>query len=189
VYGTNVSLEGVNLAPLESTNQAYQLPVAIIKDDLRFHGTSGAVVRGMTMVYDEFELKQGPTTETFALTGNLFTSGLALRGRSTGVLTESQWAADFQEWQDATGGGLLATLLSSLLNSVKSLLGLGGSDSVYFPEWMQAQRGLTVQPKLLFEPETSGVRPHWQNWSQPIYQKDPADAGLRWNLVRWTESS
>jgi len=190
VYGTNVTLEAVNLAPLEGTNQAFQLPVAIIKDDLRFHGTSSAVVRGVTMVYDEFELKQGPPTESFALTGNLFASGLALRGRSTWVLlTESQWAADFQEWQDATGGGFLASLLSSLLNSVRSLLGLGGSDDIFFPEWMQAQRGLTVQPTLLFHPESSGVRPHWHNWSQPIYQKDPADPGLRWNLVRWTEGA
>lgn len=189
VYGTDVTLDPLNLPPLEESSQVYQLPVALIRDDLRFHGTSSASIRGLAMVYDEFELKPGPPTAGFTLTGNLWTSGLALRGRNNWLLTESQWAADFQEWQDATGGGLLAVLLEVLLNTVKSLLGLGANDDVYFPEWMQAQRGLTVQPTLLFSPDTSGVKPHWQNWTQPIYHKDPADPGLRWNLVRWSEGT
>jgi hypothetical protein len=188
VHGTGVSLTGVNLAPLEGNTNLYQLPVAIIKDDLRFHGTSNATVKGLAIVYDEFGLVPGASTAQFSLTGNVFASGLALGGRTPWVMTPNDWTNDYNDFNGT--GGLLAFLLNSLLNTIRSTLGLGPNDPVYFPEYMQHQRGFTVQPALKFSPETdTKIRPHWHNWSQPVYQKDPADPGLRWNLVRWTEAS
>ena len=189
VHGTNVVLEAVNLAPLESTSQVYQLPVALIRDDLRFHDTSSVTINGLAMVYDEFDLELGAATASFNLTGHLFANGLTLHGRSPWVMTSNDWDADHQEWDDATSGGPLAALLAALLNTVRNLLGLGANDDVYFPDWMQAQQGFTVEPSLNFRPPTSGVLPHWHTWSQPVYQKDPADMGLRWNLIRWSEVS
>jgi hypothetical protein len=40
---------------------------------------------------------------------------------------------------------------------------------------------------LTFAPGSSEVRPHWHDWSQPIYVKGPSDAGLLWELVRWED--
>jgi hypothetical protein len=47
---------------------------------------------------------------------------------------------------------------------------------------------LAAAPKLNFIPPTN-LTYHWPNWSQPIYVKADGDAGLRWNLVSWNESS
>jgi hypothetical protein len=188
VHGTSVSLEAANLAALEGNNQIYQLPVAIIKDDLRFHGTSNATVKGLAIVYDEFGLVQGAPTAQFSLTGSVFASGLALGGRDSWVMTSAAWTNDYNDFNGT--GSLLAILLNNLLNTIRSALGLNAGDPVYFPEYMQHQRGFTIQPKLKFDPEPdTKIRPHWHNWSQPVYQKDPIDPGLRWNLVRWTEAS
>jgi hypothetical protein len=170
VHGTDVSISGVNLAPLESTSQTYQLPVALVRDDLRFHGSSDATVRGLTMVYDEFELKEGPKTARFNLTGQLMTSGLAVRGRSEIALLGSL------EWE--TQHALFLLQLPIL-----------GPTEKYYPVWMQTKSAVPYSPLLRVERETNGVKYHWHNWTQPVYQKDPADAGLRWNLIRWTEAT
>jgi hypothetical protein len=52
---------------------------------------------------------------------------------------------------------------------------------------MQHVRGFTVQPALTLQPDSSGVLSRWQDWTQPIFQKDPGDPGLRWNLVRYED--
>jgi hypothetical protein len=170
VFGTGISIEGVNLAPLEGTNQNFQLPVAIIKDDLRMYSTSDATVLGLTMVYDEFEVAAGPKTAKFNLTGQLMTSGLAIRGRSEfALLGIVEWESQYT--------------LFMLQN-----LPLIPTSTKYFPVWMQDKSSLPVAPLIKLQRDTSGVKYHWQTWSQPIYLKDPADQGLRWNLVRWTES-
>jgi hypothetical protein len=187
VHGTNVTLEATNMAGLESSSDTFQLPVAIIKDDLRFHGTSNATVKGVAVVYDLFELAQGAPTARFSQQGSLITNGLSLRGRSNWVMTEDQWDDDYDDFNGS--GGLLGALLDGLLNTIRGVLGLGPGDEVYFPEYMQHVRGFTIQPALTFSPDSSGVKPHWHNWSLPVYVKDPADPGLRWNLIRWTEGS
>jgi hypothetical protein len=139
------------------------------------------------MVYDEFELRQGPTNAKFAMHGKLVTSGLRLRGRDPWIMTAGDWENDYDDFMG--NGGLLAFLLDALLNTIRGTLGLGPGDEVYFPEYMQHVRGFTITPKLTFQTETTGVKYHWHNWSQPVYQKDPADPGLRWNLIRWVEGS
>ena len=58
----------------------------------------------------------------------------------------------------------------------------------YFPDYEQAVRGFTVKPTLTFSPDSSGVKPHWHDWSQPFYQADPSDPGLKWEVVRWEEN-
>jgi hypothetical protein len=62
------------------------------------------------------------------------------------------------------------------------------ANSGYFPDWEQTQRSFTVKPTLTFSPDSSGVKPHWHDWSQPVYQPDPADPGLKWEVVRWEEN-
>jgi hypothetical protein len=54
---------------------------------------------------------------------------------------------------------------------------------------MQDNAGVPYAPLLRFQRDTTGVKYHWQNWTEPVYKKDPADQGLRWNLVRWSEGT
>ena len=170
VYGTNVVIKPVNLPGLYGSNTTYQLPTAMVADDLRMNSGSDVQIEGMAMVWDEFELKSGLATSKFALKGNLITSGLLLRGRSPWVLTPATWSND-----------------RTMFNM--QLLNLADPNrSLYFPDYLQKQRAFTVKPTLTFAPDSSGVLPHWHDWSQPLFQADPADQGLRWEVVRWEDS-
>jgi hypothetical protein len=119
----------------------------------------------MAMVWDAFELKSGVASSKFDLKGNLVTGTLELRGRTNWVMTPTQWSTDRFSF------------------SLQTLTG-----TPYFPDYLQALRGFTVKPALTFDPDSSGVKPHWHDWSQPVYQADPVDPGLRWEVVRWEDN-
>jgi hypothetical protein len=165
VSGTGVVLKAFDLPSLYGSNVVHQLPVVLASDDFRFNSGSNAKITGMTMVWDEFELRSGAASSKFELTGNLVTGTLQLRGRTGWTQTPLQWSTD------------------RLLFVAQALVGIP-----YFPDYEQNLRGFTVKPALTFEPNSSGVKPHWHDWSQPVYQADPADPGLRWEVVRWEDN-
>lgn len=185
IQGTNVVLQAANLPRLEGSNQTYQLPVLIVREDVRVFDGSGSQIKGVSVLFDEFELRRGAPTTTFSLTGNLLAAGINLKGRDTWTMNVTNWTNDYNDFNGT--GGLLAALLNSLLNTIRSALGLPGGATVHFPEYMQHVRGFTVQPALTLQPDSSGVLSRWQDWTQPIYQKDPGDPGLRWNLIRYED--
>ena len=185
IYGTNVVLQAANLPRLEGSNQNYQLPILIVREDVRIQGGSAAQIKGVSVLWDEFELKRGASTTQFALTGNLLAAGINLKGREPWTMTAADWTSDYNNY---TGNGSLTELLlNTLLNTIRSALGLPAGATVHFPEYMQHVRSFTVQPALTLKPDSSGVLSRWQDWTQPIYQKDPGDPGLRWNLVRYED--
>jgi hypothetical protein len=185
IHGTNVLLEAASLPRLEGSSQTLQLPVALVKTHLRINSNSSSQIKGTTIVWDDFEIKTGTPTTQFTLNGNLFTAGLNLRGRDGWTMTVSDWTSDYN---DFNGIGLLnAILLAARLNAVRTSQGLPGGATVHFPEYMQYVRGFNFQPTLTLQPNSSGVIPHWQDWTQPIFIKDPGDPGLRWNLVRYED--
>jgi hypothetical protein len=171
VYGTNVILEAASLPKLAGSNQVWQLPNAIILDDLRIHGGTSVQMRGATVVWDEFELKRGAPATQFSLTGNLMTAGLSLRGRDTWTLNSTGWQTHYNNFM---------AQYNDLFNLNKVM---------FFPVWMQQQVGFTVEPALTIKPDSSGVRTRWQDWSQPVFERDPADPGLRWELVRYHDGA
>jgi hypothetical protein len=136
-------------------------------DDLRMNSGSDAKITGTAMVWDEFELKTGVATSKFEFSGNLITSTLLLRGRTTWTMTPTQWAVD------------RTTFVGQLPNVGATL---------YFPDYEQTLRGFTVKPALTFSDISGGVVPHWHDWSQAVYQPAPADGGLRWEIVRWEDN-
>jgi type II secretory pathway pseudopilin PulG len=170
IYGTSVRLQAVTLPPLYGSNQTYQLPAALVLDDLRINSGAAAELRGAAVVWDEFEVKAGATSTRFDFSGNLVTRVLLVRGRTPWVQTAAQWKAD----RDA-----FVSQLGNLLDPNRSL---------YFPDYMERQKGFVVQPTLTFVPASGGVQPHWHDWSQPLFQPDPSDGGLRWEVVRWEHS-
>ena len=145
------------------------------QDDLRINGGSNSQIKGSAVVWDDFEIKQGAPTTQFTLTGSIASAGVILRGRDNWIMTANDWQDDYD---DFNGNGLLAVLLDALLNTIRSTLGLPGGATVYFPEFMQHQRGFTVQPTLTIQPDSSGVLPHWQDWTRPIYRKRPERSGI-----------
>lgn len=169
VAGANVVLQSANLPLLANSAQVYQLPTALVADSLKIHSGSTSQLKGFTMVWNEFELRQSTSSTTFALTGNLATSKFTTRGRSSWVLNSTAWGL-WKMWFDW------------------NLNDLGNPDrQSFFPDYMQFWGNYTVQPTLTFSPASSGVLPHWQDWTQPVYQKAAGDLGLRWEVVRWED--
>jgi hypothetical protein len=167
VYGTNVSFSPLNLPSLYGTSQVYQLPTALVATDLRMNTGSAVQFGGTAIVWNEFELKAGATNSTFALTGSLLADTLLLRGRTPWTQTPATWNTD-------------KTLFTAQL--------LGPNPILYFPDYLENKKAFVVKPTLTFSPDSSGVKPHWHDWSQPVYQADPADPGLKWEVVRWEEN-
>lgn len=180
VYGTNVLFQAPTLPMLYGSSQVQQLPAVLAPDDLRINSAADVTIRGYTMVWDEFELKRGSPTTRFDLRGNLVTCALLLKGHDTWTMTPSAWVNDWNTFK--------AGFSEILLANIRATLGLGSNQEVFFPDYMEYQRGFKVQPILAFSPDSSGVTPHWHDWSQPVYQPDPADPGLRWEVVRWEDN-
>ncbi len=171
ISGTGVNLQAANLPALNGNSQVYQLPVLLSSDNVRINSNSGSQINGFAMVWNEFEIKQGSPTTALSVTGNLVTSGLTLRGRDSWVMDSTQW----NNWK--TGFDW-------------NLINLSGSSRIaFFPDFMEVWKGFTVKPTLTFQPASGGVKPHWHDWSQPVYQKGSADSGLVWDVVRWEEDT
>jgi hypothetical protein len=166
VYGTNVALKPFNMPSLYGSNQIYQLPTTIVQDSLRMNSGANAQISGTAMVWKDFEIKAGSPTSSFNFTGNLVTNALLLRGRTTWTQTPATWSDD------------------QMLFSFQLFF----NPTLFFPDYMATQKGFVVKPTLTFSPDSSGVKPHWHDWSQPVYQPDPSDPGLKWEVVRWEEN-
>ena len=174
VSGSAVQLSGLNLPNLEGSNASYQLPLAIVKNDVVVAGSSVSTVSGLVIAWNQFVISSGSKGTLLTLTGRVFADGFGINGRTEwSTLTDAQWQQS----------------LSDFLNQYDPLLFALGLSEQYYPRWMEKSPYLlAAAPKLNFIPPTN-VTYHWPNWGQPIYVKADGDAGLRWNLVSWGESS
>ncbi len=166
---SNNVLQPYNLPALYGTSQVYQLPTLIAKANVNINKAANVQLSGAALCWKTFEIFNNDSTAanstTFTFTGNLITDTFKQHGRSTWTQTATQWNVD------------------QLVFTGQSATGIK-----YFPDWEQNQRGFTVNPTLTFSPDSSGVKPHWHDWSQAVYQPDPSDPGLKWEVVRWEEN-
>jgi hypothetical protein len=166
---TNVVLQPNNLPALYGTSQTYQLPTLISKSNVVINKATDVQLNGTTVCWKTFEVWNNDPIATniatkLSVTGSLVTDTFIQHGRSTWTQTPLQWFVD-------------------------QLAYSGQSAIPYFPDWEQASsHAFTVKPTLTFSPDSSGVNPHWHDWSQAVYQPDPADPGLKWEVIRWEEN-
>ena len=167
IRGTGVSLQPLNLK-IDGSTQVYQLPVAMVQDDLEIHSGSRSTIKGLALVWDEFDIRRGAQSTQFTLEGQLITAGLTVRGRDNWYLSAADWqtAYDVFQWQKS-------------LNLPQSIH--------YFPTFLEAVGSMPVSPALRIRRDSTGAKYHWQTWSQPIYDKETGDAALYWNLIRWQD--
>lgn len=162
--GTGIVLEAVNLPEIEGATQPARLP-AVYAKKLYLKPLSTGTLRGSVVVLDEFR----------ADTGNQLTMNVALTGRlaarKVNLLERTGWST--APW------GLLQLLFNLQYNSS------GGTN--YFPVYVHAF-GYQAIPVVTIQPETIPMTDHCPDLSQPIYVKAASDPGLRWELVRWTDS-
>ncbi|QDU30934.1 hypothetical protein ETAA8_60870 [Anatilimnocola aggregata] len=167
ISGSNVNLVGRNLPGLEGNSTNYQLPTILAGDDLHLLGTSSATIRGLAIVWDDFELTYAGEDQTLDFTGRLLTNKFLGRGRDNWDLSDTWWDIERLSFQFQYREPPLASTVTS------------------FPEWMRLRYGFDYRsPKLRLRPNTDGVQYRWQDWSQSIYVKAAGDTGLKWNLIR-----
>lgn len=169
ISGTGVTLAGRNLPALDSGSTNYQLPAVVSGDDFRVINSANATIRGLTLVWDEFELTYGSENQTLDFRGKLLTAKFLARGRQEWDLDDNYWDLErllyLWQYRDPPES-----------NTVTS-----------FPEWMRRRYGFDYRtPPLKLQSNTDGVQYRWQDWTQSIYVKGASDEGLRWNMVRVT---
>lgn len=169
ISGTGVTLAGRNLPNLEGSTTNYQLPTLVSGDDFHLLGSANATIRGLALVWDEFELAYGSENLTLDFRGKLLTAKFLARGRQ-------EWDVDDSLWD-----------LDKLLFQLQYRNPPEPSTVTSFPEWIRRRYGFAYHPqKLKLQANSDGVQYRWQDWTQSIYVKGASDAGLRWNLIRVT---
>ncbi|MBW3598542.1 MAG: hypothetical protein KY475_14880 [Planctomycetes bacterium] len=167
VTGTNVALAAPDLPPLydQPADERIQLPAAIVADGFRADNAK-ATIAGMVIAWETFQVVEEDEDNGFVMTGCVACEELSLDGRET-------WANRPNEWND-----FLEDFEENLDDP---------NPIPYMPSFLAAEEDMHYDPKPTIRPD-SGVTYHWHDWSQPLYVPHPDDAGLVWDLIRWTEN-
>ena len=166
IFGTNVNIAPAVIPPLINSSATVELPSALIYDDIRIENGSDSVLRGMMTVWDEFEFKAGSDAVGCDFEGRLAAGAFWARTRNEWVQSESWW-----------------------LNRANAFLAQlsGPSPLTHFPEFVESDQALDVEPRLRIKPAEQPVTYHWQDWANPLFVPHPSDGALRWELVEWTD--
>lgn len=168
VLGKRVHLEPVNLPPLQGTTESVQLPVVVAGDTFRVSTDAEVTITGLISTYNSFEvLTDNQADITMSHQGKLIARDIYFNYRSDWYNSSWWWDDQYNKFDNQKGEA----------NGIK-----------YFPEWLQAKKGLTMQPRLTIKPDANPVRYHWHNPQNTIYVANPTDGGLRWDLLDWAEN-
>lgn len=169
VQGNQVRLNAVNLPALQGSTDPVQLPVAVVGSGFRVSSGTVLNISGLVVAQYDFTVAQdGQTGITLSHSGKLVAEDVYVNGRTDWASKSSLWwSACYLAWRaqkDSTFG------------------------SKYFPQWLQKNTSLIPAPRLVIKPDTASIRYHWHNPENTIYVANPADGGLRWDLLDWTEN-
>jgi len=168
IDGTNVVLEGADLAPLAGAAAPEQLPVLVLDGDLCIRLGASVAVNGMVIVDDEFEVEQDDQNAIVAsLRGRLMCKELVINGRN--------------EWNQS------GSWYEARLNEFNFQL-LGLSPTLFFPDFLEKQYGLVVQPKIVIQGPATSTAFHWQDPGQPLLAPHNNDDSLVWDLIAWGDA-
>jgi Tfp pilus assembly protein PilX len=168
IDGRNVVLEGADLAPLAGAAAPEQLPVLVSGNDLSIRPGSTVAVNGMVIVDDEFEVEQDDQNAiVLSLRGRLMCKELVIHGRN--------------EWDQSS------SWYESRLNEFNRQL-LGLSPTWHFPDFLEKQNGLVVQPKIVIQGPATSRTYHWQDPGQPLLAPHDNDDSLVWDLIAWGDA-
>ncbi len=167
IIGDNVHMAAVPLPPLYGTSTPIELPAAIVADDVHIRDGVGNQISGLIFAGDDFTFQSGTQAAACDFQGRLLSSELKMLGRDEwSNVTQSQWESG----------------LTQFINQLS-----GSSPELYFPNWLNSQHNLSSEPLLTIRPRSDAVSYHWPTFSQPIFVPHAADAGLLWQIVRWSD--
>ena len=164
VRGAGVRLEPIHLPALDGTGEAVRLPTLVSSGNIRFHSGSAAELKGLVLAREDVEVRAADQSDlTLRIEGHTSARRLLIRPRDP-------WDRS-SDWWDAVW----------LLFQLQRATGIP-----WFPEWLEKTTSLSIQPRIVFEPNPQPSRYHYYHPDEPIYVPHPDDEGLRWNVVRWT---
>lgn len=168
VTGSNVHIESVPLASLEGSEVAVHVPAAVVRGRFRVADGASLTVRGVVACWDRFEVRRGLSSTRLDVQGRVIARNLVIAERSDWDIGDSGW--------------------NTLWNLFQWQLGTGSSTRIeHYPVFV-APFGFRPQPLLTIRPETSPVAGHWHQAGEPVYVPQSGDPGLRWSVIRWTDS-
>ena len=163
ITGTNVQLTPLNMPALSGTTAPVQLPAVAAVGQVACSAGTGATINGSVLAGQSFAVAAGSQSSQMALSGRVIAGGLTIGARSE-WLNFGSWASSYQAF-------------------VKQPL------IPYFPLYQYLLAGLSYKPLLTIAPSSTVVANQWQDLSAgPVYVVNPADGGLRWTLVSWTDN-
>ena len=169
----HVAEPGVQLIPfdmrplLSSASSPIRLPTVVAGGDFVVDAGGGGGVGGIVLANGAFGAARGAASSSFQLTGRVIADEFHVYERSNWDLSSGAWAVGW-------------TLFTNQLSQPPA------SRVNYFPVYL-GNLGMNPIPLLTIKPDLTSLTPHWQDLAQPVYVADPADPGLRWDLVRWTD--
>ena len=166
VDGDNVTIIPVNLPAIYGDGATYQLPVAIVADDIHVTSGSSGTLTGMALTWDDTEVSHGSQDTSFEMQGRLVAGEFEVQGRS-------QWDQSTSWWK---------TRLNKFMDQLAE-----PNAEPYFPLYVEADKELVQRPKIVFRPDPAAPSYHWHDWSQPLFVAHPDDGGLRWDLLDWQD--
>ena len=169
IGGTGTVITPVSMPPLDGSSTPIQLPAVVSASSISCSSTAGATFNGLILAGDKFAIVAGPQTNVVAVVGPVLTSQFKINMRT--------------EWNQSS------LIWSSYYSLFESQLGLATPPRIaYFPTWLSGI-GLNPNPTLTVKPNPTVLTYQWQDLTAgPIYIVNPADGGLRWTLISWTEN-
>lgn len=161
VNGTNVTLEPVDLPPVDGSTAPVRLPTVIAKV-FKQPANMRSTVRGLMSIDDDFDIAADTQDAVMSLEGKLVARRIYIRERT-------EW--DARDWKSLWN-------IFNLLSILKPL----------FPVWAEANYNTKSQPRVVIKGDATTVNYHWITRGVPLYAVHPSDTGLRWDIVSWKDN-
>ncbi len=163
--GKSIAWEPVLLPTLDGQSTPYRLPAVVTPNDFWIRaGSKSGRIRGALVVGKEFRLYQANDTDASCqILGRVVAQQITCRNRTN-------WPTWISTWQAYSRDFLSQTQIA------------------YFPVWLQEYRSLQPDPQLTIQPDPGRYIDHWPAWSQPVFVVPSGKSGLRWRVIRWSES-
>lgn len=164
VDGSRCTLESPKAMNLNSRTLGLALPSLCVTNDLNIKAASDDVVfRGAVIVWDEFVVESGTSTQDVLIEGGLQSHQAWIKGRSDfKAFTTTQWNNALSQY-NAT------------------------DKTIPFPDWLEGAYGLPSEPSIKIKKDVTGATAKFVfNPSQTLYDYPDSTSGLAWRIVSMT---
>jgi len=166
--GTNVIIQPVNLPALAGTSAPVRLPVLAAAKNLTCGYPLGVKATGTVIAGGQFLVSSNSQQAALTVTGHLFAGSVSIQVRSEWKLGKSTWTLYYN------------TFVAQLTKPLSARI-------PFFPLWLSGV-GLNPIPALTVSADPTVLVGQWQDLTAgPVYVVHPADGGLRWSLLSWTD--